>query len=217
MFEVVACRLVGENTRAISRNQATFSHSSPPGSTVRLADAKEVNQASRQASLHDSAIRESTRGFRQNDPLRGTRVALTMATGRKTWRDILIVRKTFAPETGSFPESLTTMAKKKRKNMRIGAESYISWDRIYSNTEYRRTRIKTLRLHRQDLNQCDDSSSKSVVSKGNLTAKVFARENCDVQIACNGYCRVVEKKWENILSIDIKNFSLNNNSQVKFL
>jgi len=47
MFKVVACRLAGKNARAISRNQATFSHSSPPGSTVRQTDAKEANQTSR--------------------------------------------------------------------------------------------------------------------------------------------------------------------------
>lgn len=51
-FEVFACRLVGENARAISRNQATFSYSSLPGSTVRRrrrrrTDAKEASQASR--------------------------------------------------------------------------------------------------------------------------------------------------------------------------
>lgn len=127
MFEVVACRLAGENARAISRNQVTFSHSSLPGSTVRRADAKETNQASR---FHDSAIRESRRGFRRNDPLRGTRVVPTMTAGRKTSKDILIVRKTFALETGS---SLLPVAKKKGRIRESGL------DRIYLAREFIRT------------------------------------------------------------------------------
>lgn len=188
MFEVVACRLAGENARAISRNQVTFSHSSLPGSTVRRADAKETNQASR---FHDSAIRESRRGFRRNDPLRGTRVVPTMAAGRKTRKDILIVRKTFALETGS---SLLPVAKK-RKNMGIGTGSYISRERIYSNIDYRRTGIKMLRLCRRDLNQ-QRQLVEICHEQGNLTAIVLARENCDTQITHNGYCWVAEKNEE---------------------
>jgi len=111
MFEVIACRLVGENARAISRNQATFSHTSPPGSTVRRAE--EVNQASRQASLHDVGNKGKYKRLSTERPFK--RVVLTIATGRKTRRDILIVRKTFAPEMRSFPEFLTPMAKQKKK------------------------------------------------------------------------------------------------------
>ena len=131
MFEVIACRLVGENARAISRNQATFSHTSPPGSTVRRAE--EVNQASRQASLHDVGNKGKYKRLSTERPFK--RVVLTIATGRKTRRDILIVRKTFAPEMRSFPEFLTPMAKQKKKKKTWKSEQ----NRIYLEIEFIRT------------------------------------------------------------------------------
>lgn len=108
-----------------------------------------------------------------------------MATGRKMGRDILIVRKTFAPETES---SLLLVGEKKVELENRGWIVYISRENLF---EYRRTGIKTLRLCRRDLNQ-----RRQLVEicreRGNL-AMVLARENCDTQIVHNGYCRVAEK------------------------
>ncbi|CAL1674326.1 unnamed protein product [Lasius platythorax] len=71
-------------TGFISFNQATFSHSSSlQGQQYgRAEDVGKRGQPGHQG-LHDSAIRESTRGFRRNDPLRSKRVISTMTAAEK--------------------------------------------------------------------------------------------------------------------------------------
>jgi len=100
--------------------------------------------------------------------------------------------KNIRPRNGIF--SCISLAGGKNKEKHELAGSY-----MYLVREFIRTPsidVPESRLHRRDSNQRGDSSSKSVVSQGNLTTKVFARENCNTQIARNSYCRMAGKKNE---------------------
>lgn len=98
-------------------------------STVRQrTSAKEANRGHQ--GLHGSAIRESTRGFRQNDPLRGTRVvSTTTLKGRRgTERGYIDRTENIRPRNGILLcISRSAMAKRRRKK-----KHEISPDRIYS-------------------------------------------------------------------------------------